>query len=100
MDPRHAARDARHGFVQPLLHLLELARLEVAPVARDPGRQLGLLLLKRDERAPVLDELLGQRPHLVECLVRLVRCEVAWRHARMIPAVVLTGQRLRKPHIA
>ena len=61
VDPRHAARDACHGFVQPLLHLLELTRLEVAPVARDPGRQLRLLLLKRGERTPVLDELLDVR---------------------------------------
>ena len=99
VDPRHAARDPGHRHVQLLLHVLQLVRLDIASVARDPGRQRGLPLLQLDERAAVLDELLGQRPHLAESLVRLVRCEVAGRHARMIPAVVSTGQRLRTPHV-
>ena len=99
VDPGHAARDAGHCLVQPLLYVLQLVRLEVAAVARDPGRQGSLLFLQIDERAAVPDELLGQRPDLAESLVRLVRCEVAGRHARMIPAVVSTGQRLREPHV-
>ncbi len=47
----------------------------------------------------MLDQLRRQRTHLLERLVRLVGCEVGRRHARMIPAVVSTGQRLRKPHV-
>ncbi len=99
VNPRDAARDAAHRFVQALLHVLQLMRLDVAPVTGDPGRQHSLPLLEVRERAAVLDEGLGQRPHLLECLVRLVRCEVAGRHARMIPAVVSTGQRFRPPQV-
>ena len=94
VDLRHAPRDTRHRLVQPLLNLLQLPRLEVASVARDPGRQRSLLGLELDERAAVLDELFGHRTHPVECLVRLLGGEVAKRHVRMITAVVSTGQRL------
>ena len=71
-------------IVDVLLHLRQLVRLHVPPVAGDPLGQRRLLLLKLDERAPVLDELLGQRPDVLERLVRLLNGEVTRRHARMI----------------
>lgn len=99
VDPRNAARDARHFLVEGLLNVLQLAGLEVAPVPGDPGRQRGLPLLELGERTPVLDQFRGQRPHLLQGLIRLIRCEVRRCHARMIPAVVSTGQRFRKQHV-
>ncbi len=45
VDPRHAARDAGHFLVEGLLHVLQLARLEVASVAGDPSRHDRLALL-------------------------------------------------------
>src|SRR5262245_57892374 len=84
VDTRHAAGDARHLLVQPLLHVLQLLRLDVAPVARDPLVQRRLQLLQLEERTAVLDQLLGQRPHLPQRLVRLFSREVARRHTNMI----------------
>ena len=55
-----------------------------AAVARDPRRHRRLPLLELDERAPVLDQLLGERTHLQERLVRLLCREVPLLHARMI----------------
>ena len=47
-------------------------------------RQRRLPLLELDERAPVPDQLLGERTHLAERLVRLIKSEVPLFHARMI----------------
>src|SRR5262245_19837690 len=84
--PRHTPRDARNLLVQALLHLLQLVRLDVPTVARDPHRQRRLPLLKLHQRASVLDQLLRQRTHIAERLVRLLGTEVPLLHVRMIRA--------------
>ena len=71
----------------------ELVRVDAAAVPRDPEPELRTLRLRLDERRTVLDEPLGQRPDLDEQRVRLVPCEVARRHARIIETLVARGQR-------
>ena len=59
-------------------------RLDVAAVPGDPRRQRNLPLLELDQRTAVPDQLLGQRTHLGERLVSLLKREVLRLHARMI----------------
>src|SRR4029453_7207052 len=84
VDARDAPGDPRDLLVEPLLHVLELVRLDVAAVPRDPHRDRRLAFLELHQGAAVPDQLLGQRTHLVERLVRLLGSEVPLLHARMI----------------
>src|SRR5262245_14561154 len=84
LDPGDAPRDPRDLLVQLLLDLLQLVRLDVAAVPRDPRGERRLSLLQLDERPPVADQFLGERPHFPERLVRLLDREVPRLHARMI----------------
>src|SRR6188768_809723 len=71
----------------PLELLVELARLlrvEVAAVSRDPLGEPRAPGSRDREGAPVGDERLGDRPHLLEQRVRLLRSEVPLRHPSII----------------
>jgi hypothetical protein len=59
-------------------------RLDIAAVPGDPRRDRRLAFLELHQGTAMPDQLLGQRTHLVERLVRLLDTEVTLLHARMI----------------
>jgi hypothetical protein len=59
-------------------------RLDIATVPGDPRGDRRLAFLELHEGTAMPDQLLGQRTHLVERLVRLLDAEVTLLHARMI----------------
>src|SRR6266487_779565 len=79
------AADHRLGFPpELLLERGRLLRIEIASVAGDPGRDPRPARGRDRECAPARYELLRDRPHLVEQLVRFLRREVALRHPSII----------------
>jgi HAD superfamily hydrolase (TIGR01509 family) len=94
VDRVHAPRECLQLLRYALVQLQRLSRIDPATVAGDlrgempPGRP------RFGERAPVLDELLRERPDLAQQRVRLSEGEDAFGHADMIENDVAAGQRV------
>jgi hypothetical protein len=96
LDPLDTTRERGRRLLELLVRIGEVGRREVAAVRGGPARQVRTRGLCLDEPAPVPDHLLRDRPQFHQGFVRLLRGEVARRHGRIIPAVVGTGQRVRR----
>lgn len=70
------------------------SRIDPPAVPRDLGSEAAACRARLGERAPMLDELLGERPDLAEHRVGLLEREDAFGHVVMIENDVAAGQRV------
>ena len=92
VDAVHAARDPDPRLLEQRGERGELLRVDRAAVARDPRRKLAALGLCAPLRPPVLDELLDERPDLLQQRSRLLGREVARHGLPYHQRVVAAGQ--------
>jgi HAD superfamily hydrolase (TIGR01509 family) len=94
VDGVHTAREAFELLGHTLVELGRSARVEPASVSRDLRGELPAGRPSHGKRAPPVDELLRERPDLLEQRVRLLDREGLFGHEAMIENDVTAGQRL------
>src|SRR5439155_23927081 len=92
-ESRDTPFERRRVVVDLDLQLGEVARSQAAAVALDLRDEVRPLRRRRQLAPPVVDHLLGERPHLVERVVRFLGREIAGRHVGL--PVVTSRARLQ-----
>jgi HAD superfamily hydrolase (TIGR01549 family) len=94
VDRVHAAGERLQFVRNPLVELDRHTRIDPAAVAGNLGSEATSRVACLGERAPMLDQLLRERPDLAEQRVRFLEREDAFGHVVMIENDVAAGQRL------
>ena len=94
VDGVHAAREPLQLLGDALVEVRRGARVDAATVPRHLRREPTARRARLRQRPSAIDELLGERPDLLQQRIRLLEREDAFRHTAMIDNDVTAGQRL------